>query len=546
MRTALACRLAPTPVLILLILLVALLGAGCSPAEEDDVFELVYGLTLVPSGIDPHIHASSELGIPLRSVYDTLVYRDAETLEFVPGLAESWSVSDDGLEYTFKLREDVTFHDGTAFNADAVRVNLQRVLSPDANSLKAAGLLGPVVRVEPTSLYEVKIVLSEPYAPLLDGLSQPHLGMASPAALAEYDTATYQFHQVGTGPYRFVEYVVNDRLVLERNDDYAWAPSVASETDILGAAERITFRFFPDPASRALALQSGEVDVMGEVLPTDARQLSADGVIDLTEVPIPGQPLQFYLNTNRAPTSSLEVRQALILATDRQAISQAVFQGFSDAAYGPLTAATLYYDPAIEGRYDFDPVQAAALFDSTGWVDTDGDGWRDENGEPLEISVVVPPWGLAPDVAQMVENQWETTLNVRVALLQVASYPMLVETAGSGEYNALSANFFALDPSVLNGFFLSTSSRNWSRYVDPELDAWLVSALTATDEARRAELYALVQGRIMEQALILPIREQVNVNATRPEIEGLHFDAQGWYPYLMDVRLTGQDAEPGQ
>lgn len=509
--------------------------AGCNgPALDIGPTELVYGLTLPPSGIDPHIHASSELGIPLRSVYDTLVYQDTETRSFVPGLAESWQVSTDGLTYTFSLRQDVTFHDGSPFNADAVRVNLQRILDPATNSLKAAGLLGPVQQVRVDSEFTVSIILSKPFVPLLDSLSQPYIGMASPKALSEYDVETYQFHQVGTGPYRFVEYTVNDHLLLDRNPDYKWGPSVVTNTGT-PKIDRIMFRFFPDPASRALALQNGDVQIMGELLPTDARRLAEEGAIDLETVAIPGQPLQFALNTTRAPTSSLEVRQALILATDRQAIVQSVFQGYSPIAYGPLSSPTLYYDPEVETSYPYDSAQAEALFNSTGWIDSDNDGWRDDAGVPLVIVLVVPPWGLAPDVAQLLESQWETVLKVQVQLKQVASFPMLSEEAQKGDYNAISLNFSGLDPTVLDSFYLSDGMRNWSRYADTELDGWLLAAQSEMDPARRAAVYREIQGRIMEQALVLPIREYVNLNGMRPEVKGLHFDAQGWFPYLADI-----------
>lgn len=523
---------------LLLLLLVPVLMAGCGGTDttEDEITEITYGLTLVPSGIDPHIHASAELGIPLRSVYDTLVYRDADTLEFVPGLASSWEIGEDGLTYTFHLREDVMFHDGTPFNSDAVRVNIERILSDDANSLKAAELIGPVQSVEVVDAYAVRLVLSEPFAPLMDGLSQPYLGMASPTALQEYDTATYQFHQVGTGPYKFVEYVVNDRLVLERNEDYAWAPSVV-ENQGMPAIDRIVFRFFTDPAARALALESGEADIMGELLPTDARQLSADGVIEVEEVPIPGQPLEFFFNTNRTPTSSPAVRQALIMATDRQSIVQSLFQGYSPVAFGPISSSTLYYAQGVEGLYAYNPAQAVSLFDSTGWVDTDGDGWRDDNGESLELILVAPPWGMFPEAAELVKTQWESTLNVHVRVRQVASFPMLSDTANTGEYHVIGLNFAGLDPIVIAASYLSGGSRNWSRFADRELDAWLLEAETTVDEEQRAALYEQIQSRIMEQALVLPIREQVNLNGHLPEINGLHFDAQGWFPYLTDLTL---------
>jgi peptide/nickel transport system substrate-binding protein len=109
---------------------------GCSQAgNADEATEVVYGLTLPPSGIDPHINASAELGIPLRSVYDTLVYRDPNTLEFVPGLAEAWTISEDGLTYTFTLKQGIIFHDGTPLDAEAVRINLQRMLLTQAKFL---------------------------------------------------------------------------------------------------------------------------------------------------------------------------------------------------------------------------------------------------------------------------------------------------------------------------------------------------------------------------------------------------------------------------
>jgi len=523
---------------IALLTVLALIGiSGCradNPGGEPA--EVVYGLTLTPSGIDPHIHSSSELGIPLRSVYDTLIYRDPATLEFVPGLAESWQVSADGLIYTFVLRDDVRFHDGTPFNADAVRVNLERIMDPANNSLKARELLGPLQRIEVHDMKRISLFLSQPYVPFLDALSQPYIGIASPAALAQYDAATYQFHQVGTGPYRFVEYIPDDRLVLERNPEYAWGPSFVSNPGV-PQVERLVFRFYTDTATRALALESGEAQVMGELLPTDARRLTQEGVIDLAPVPIPGQPLQFLLNTTRAPTSELAVRQALIRATDRQTIVQAVFQGYSPVAQGPLSAVTLYYSPEVEQINQYDPVQAVALFNSTGWVDTNQDGWRDQNGVPLVVDLVTAPWGLMPEVAQLLKSQWEDTLDVQVRVLQVASFTMLNDVAASNEYNAIGMYSFGLDPSVLNAYYLSTGRLNWSHVSNVDLDSLLLAGLSETNPEVRASRYAAAQRLIMEQALVLPIRDYVNLNGYQHEVQRLHFDAMGWFPLLADLQI---------
>lgn len=515
--------------------LLALTLGGCGAAPEPRTTRtFVYGLTLPPSGIDPHINASAELGIALRSVYDTLVYRDAQTGNFVPGLASSWQVSPDGLTYIFLLRKAVKFHDGTPFDADAVRITLQRILDPANGSAKARQLLGPVKDIQVQDKYTISIVLTKPFAPLLDGLSQPYVGIASPQALARTDKSTYQFHQVGTGPYKFVEYVVNDRLVLQKNPDYVWGPSVVANPGV-PAVETIIFRFYPDPASRTLALESGDAQVMGELLPADAQKLTDEHKIQLQPVPIPGQPLQFIFNINRVPTNSLAARQALILATDRQALVQAVFRSYSPIAYGPLSASTLYYEPSVQGRYSYDPVHAVALFNSTGWTDSDGDGWRDDKGKPIELSMVIPPWGLIPDVAQLLQDQWQTVLKIKVHVKQVASFPMLSDEAKADNYNAIALNFFGLDPIVLDDFYRSDGVRNWSHVADPQLDEMLSTAEQSMDPQERKQLYSKIQTRIMDQALILPIRDYVNLNGYEIGIEGLRFDSQGWFPYLTDL-----------
>lgn len=521
---------------VVLLLAPVLLIVGCAeqPATEVEEDPFVYGLTLQPSGIDPHINASAELGIPLRSVYDTLVYRDSESLSFVPGLASEWSVSGNGLVYTFTLREDVTFHDGTPFNAEAVRVNIERMIDPQNNSAKAAQLLGPVQSVNVLSDFQVELILSEPFVPLLDGLSQPYTGMASPTALAERDAQSYQFHQVGTGPYRFVEYVFDSHILLERNPDYAWAPEVTNNPGI-PTVERIYFRFFEDTTSRALALETDDADVMGELLPADARRLTESNNIQLAAVNVPGQPYQYMLNTSRFPTNSLAFRQALLYGANRQEIVSSVFQGYSPIAYGPLTSSTLYFNPNVDGRYAFDPEQAEALANSTGWIDSDDDGFRDRDGEPVVVTLVTPPWGLGPDIAILLEEQWENNLNIEVIVRQVASFPMLSEQAAEGEYNAIAINFSGLDPSLLNAFYGTAGPLNWSRFSDPNLDVLLEQAVTVQDEALRQELYYQIQTQIMDQAVVFPIREQVNLNGVQPGISGLSYDAYGWFPYLTEI-----------
>jgi len=508
--------------------------AACT-SEPDPTPTLTYGLTLAPSGIDPHLHASAELGIPLSSVYDTLVFLDPDTRQFVPGLAERWTISQDGLQYTFYLRQDVRFHDGTPFDAEAVRANLDYVIDPDHHSQKAALMLGPLASVDVVDRFTISIVLEEPYAPLLDSLSQVYLGMASPAALQAWGPTEYQFHQVGTGPYRFVEYVRNDHLTLARNPDYAWAPAIYHQPN--AAIEELTFRFYEDEATRAFALESGEVDIIGEVPHREAARLAGGGEFNLYPVPIPGQPLQLLFNTSLAPTDDLRVRRALILGVDRERIVAAVFGPYSPVAQGAL--ASEGFPSVAEAPFPaYDPALAEALLLEAGWMDEDGDGRRARNGEAFQLRIVVPTWGSNPEVAQLVEAAWED-LGAEVEVEIAPGFGPLKEAQARGDYHAIGNNSFGADPDLLSAFYLGDGFYNWTGYSDSDLDQWLHEGARRFDSPlERRALYESALRTVRDQALILPIRDYVNLVLAREEIRDLRFSAQGWFPFLIDVRLA--------
>lgn len=514
---------------------VALLALRAGLDDKDGGNRIVYGLTLNPSGFDPHIHISNELGIPFYSVYDTLIYRHPQTMDFVPGLAERWEMAPDGLSWTFALRRDVTFHDGTSFNAQAVAANLDRITNPELASGKALALLGPYTGYTVVDDFTITLHLSEPYAPLLDGLSQVYLGMASPAALREYSKNTYQWHQVGTGPYRLEEIVPGDRIILRRNPEYAWGPVFYAEaTD--QSVDTVEFRFYTDPATRSLALESDAVQMIGELLPTDVELLLGNTQLRVLRVPIPGLPQQFFFNTKRAPTDELAVRQALLYATNRTEIVDAVFQGQSPVAHGPLTAMTPFYDPAVEALYPFDPTFAQSLLLGAGYGDSDNDGIWDRDGEPLRLTMIFPSWNQTPEVAQLIQSEWRD-IGIEVELIRVPDFPTLRSYALEGDFNLIAFYDFGVEASLLNQFYMTGGANNWSGFSDSELDGWLHEAVRQVDAGTRAALYSSVQQRIMEQAVVLPIREYVNLNGTTARLDGVIFSAQGWWPLLRNLQL---------
>ncbi|HDQ74234.1 MAG TPA: ABC transporter substrate-binding protein [Chloroflexi bacterium] len=520
-------------VLILLLPLLMTLTTGCQTAAEST--RIVYGLTLAPSGIDPHLNASSELGIPLTSVYDTLVYRDPQTDEFVPGLAERWDISDNGRIYTFHLRQDVTFHDDTPFNAEAVHFNLARITDPALQSQKARFMLGPYGHAEVLGEYTIQIHLTEPFAPLLDTLSQVYLGIASPAAVEKWGDE-YQLHQVGTGPYVFAEYAPGDRLLLKRNPDYAWGPALYQHET--AQVDEIEFRFFTDPATRSPALETGGADVMGEIPPQDAARLEESADFRVEKVAIPGVSLIVFMNTQRPPLDDVRVRQALLYGADREAVVSTIFKDTSPVAYGPLAANTWGYEPAIRDDYPYQPDQAVQLLEEAGWVDTDGDGIRDREGQPLRLDFYLMGWGHMPEIGQLLAAQW-ADLGVEVDS-QVVSYPEAMQVAGEGAHHLIPFNLSGSDPDILSTFFHSQAAFNWAGIEDFELDNWLETAAQTLEPERRKEHYSQVQIQVMEEALVIPIRDYVNLNGVNQRVQGLRFDSQGWFPWLIDVTVDNQ------
>jgi peptide/nickel transport system substrate-binding protein len=505
---------------------------GCQQFAEPTT--LRYGLTLAPSGIDPHIHASAELGIPLTSVYDTLIVLDPETGEFLPSLATSWEISEDGRTYTFTLRQDVLFHDNSKFDAQAAVENFEYVLNPDNNSQKAASMLGPFREAIAIDDYRLQLQLDEPFAALLDSLSQVYLGMASPIALERWGPGEYQFHQVGTGPYRFVEYIPNDHLILERNPDYSWGPTVYQSGQ--ARIPRIEFLFYEDEATRALALERGEVDILGEIPPQDALRLEAKQEFNLDVVPIPGQPLQYFFNTQLQPTDDLLVRQGLLLGVNRSRILSTVFRDLSPIARGPLSseAFSSLLPPPDNG---FDADEAAMLLEQAGWLDIDQDGVREKGDKSLHLRVIVPPWGSNPEVAQLIKVDWEA-LGAKVDLEVASSFGALRQAQVHGDYHAIGLNFFGTDPDMIRPFFESTGFFNWSMFQSISIDETLQAAAAETNPVLRQELYTLALGSIDEQVLLIPIRDYVNLVVYSTDVDNLRFSAQGWFPYLIDLELN--------
>lgn len=524
----------------LVLLLILLTSCTSVPANQvNEQTSIVYALAASVSGIDPHIHYSHEVGMIIRQIYDTLVYRDVRSKEIIPGLATSWTISDDRLVYTFRLREGVLFHDGTRFDAEAVSANFSRILDTSITSPEVRSLVGPIISYQVIDTFSFRVTLSEPYEPLLDGLSQPYLGIASPTAIEAYadQPLRYQYHQIGTGPFRLQEYVPEDRIVLVRNQDYLWGPEFYVMPVPEHAVSSVVFRFYQDARERFAALRRGSIDISGGLLPDDAESIVAGSEFVLQPVIIPGETIQFMINTEKEPTNTLAVRQALLYATNRASIIDGVYRGFTSIAWGPLSPSTLYYNRGVENAYSQNILQAQDLLRAAGYSDTDGDGVLDYGGQNLQLTVLHTPWDSLPVVAEYLAEQW-ASIGIATVIEPIPGAASLTEVVATGHYNLVPTSESGFDPAILNQNYVTLSPENWANFSSTELDDVLTTGRRSQDIEERRQLYGRAQAIILEQAIALPISDRVNLNAYTANISGLIFDPYGWYPLLHNVTRT--------
>lgn len=526
----------PSYFVAFLLVCCSLILGGCQAVTVSEIpADLTYALTRDFKTLDPHIDDSREIGIVLRQIYDTLIYKDPSTGEFVAGLATDWNVSEDGLTYSFRLRNDVQFHDGTPFNAQAVAVNLDRIVNPQINSTRALALLGTYEGYTLVDEYTIQLRLSAPFAPFLDNLSQFYLGMASPTALADYSTLRYQFHQVGTGAYRLVEYLPGSRVLLERNDNYTWNPSFYT-TPTAQRPRYIAFNFALNENQRAEALINGNVDVVGALPPLAARSLAVNAQIQLLPQATQGLSTQLLMNTTQYPTDNLLIRQALLYGTNRNEIIDRVYQGFAPVAWGAITSNTPYYSQEMFNLYSYDAIQARNLIASAGFTDANNDGIFELSGIPLEVRLIVSQQSQLQNLVPLLVEQWRI-IGIQMNVTTVATNAALVDILETGEYNLVAINEISPDPYVLQSYFSSEGEFAWTNYSNAQLDELLQSGAQQRDPIARAGAYVLAQRQIMENALTVPIWEPVVIHGANSRVQNLLFERVGDVPLLGNVQV---------
>lgn len=484
------------------------------------------GVNREPDRLDPNVGSSRFDDQVHINIFDTPIFRDAD-LNFVPGLVTEWSVDETNTVWTLMLREGVTFHDGTPFNAEALKFNFDRIIDPATASRKAAGLL-----LSPTTTvideYTVEVAYDQPYGAFLDALSTPVLGIVSPASVEEYGEDVGR-NPVGTGPFRFVEWIAQDRIVLERNPDYNWAPEFMQH-DGPPALDQLIFRIIPEDVSRVVALETGEVDAVINLPREHVQRFQDDPAFAVERAVVSGSPAMMVLNGTKFPTDDVLVRQAFAYAVNQDDLINAALFGVGTLGHGPLSSANPCYDSSLESRYPFDPEQAQALLAEAGWADGDGDGIVEKDGEPLAVEYITFGGAANRRTAEIIQAQLRQ-VGADLTIREMES-PAIQAARQAGEHNLAWLTWLGMDPAVMEVMLHSRNiggGWNFTHYPSAELDALLDQGNREVDETVRCGIYSQAQQLVMDESIVIPMYLQEQIVGYSSAIDGLSMSPHGDY-----------------
>lgn len=499
--------------------------------------EFTFALATAPDSLDPQASGMAVSTRVIKSIFETLLYQDTDN-SLKPWLATEWEESEDKKTYTFKLREGVKFHDDSEFNADVVKYNFDRIFDPNTKAITAASYMKNVEAVEVMDNLTVKITLKSPSASFLTLLAHSNLSIVSQEA-AEKAGDQFGLNPVGTGPFQFVESVENDRIVLERNENYHGNYPFADHEG-LAYLDKLTFRIVPEEATRIGSVQSGQIKGAETVPPQDILAIEKSKQLKLWEAATGGLPYTLFINNTTAPWDDVKTRQALKAAIDVESIVNTLYLGTYDRAWSALAPTTLGYDASLENQESFDIEKANQLFDELGWK-KDKDGFRKKDGQTLTLRILDDAVNREKrqDISLMVKEQLKA---VGVDTVIEATNEARAKLEDSKAYDLRGNSRVAIDPTDLTLFYHSEYSFdkggiNIAWYANDELDILLEQAEVELDSAKRADIYKQVQQKIINDAVVIPVYVFPYTVATASDIQGLKFDSIG-YPLFFDVNIT--------
>lgn len=478
----------------LAVVMTALLLAGCGGGKEqsagtakEKVFVFAQGSD--PRGLDPAFVDDGESAKVMVNIYDNLVRYKPGSTEIEPALATDWESNEDKTEWTFHLRKGVKFHDGTPFNAEAVKFSIERQLPPNRTDDMpyASFTFGPVKSVEVVDEYTVKIILNAPYAPFLANMAMCMAApIVSPAAVEKYGE-DYISHPVGTGPFKFVKWDRGQSIELVANKEYWDGPP---------KLDKLIFKFVKENSVRASELINGSIDAMDGVDPNDVKKLEDSGVIVSKSPGMNINYLAFF--TNKPPFNNEKLRIAVSHAINREDIVKHLYQGTAELANGPLPSFMPGYDKNLK-PYEYDPEKAKALLKEAGY----------ENGLKVTLLTYTNPRPYNPvgqKLAEAIQNDLQKVgIQVEIKAYPWKEYKEVVAPVEVKEGDFMIYGWIGDNGDPDNFLTLLDSkeiagSLNSAKYANERVDQLLEQGRREFDMAKRAQIYSELQQIVVKEA----------------------------------------------
>lgn len=490
-----------------------LLSACNDPAPEAIPQEVTVALPQDITTLDP-LDTQDAPSLTVESaIFESLVRRE-ETGEILPALAESWTVSPDGLTWTFQLRRGVKFHDGSDFGGDGVKWQFHRVLfDPDAPIRFRKQWQDVLEGVEVPAEDQVVFHLKSPNAAFLELILLSNAGLITSRqnfeTLGAKDAA---LHPVGTGPFIFAEWVPGQQIVLKKNPHY-WGQKARLDT--------LIFRPIPDANTQVIELETGGIHMATRVHPEDIHRLQANPHIQVFLTPA-YRTRYLRLHGTKEPLSDIRLRQAMNYAVPGKAIVESLVGELGSYNPAAILPRSSWAYPEHLSPYAYDPPKAMELLEEAGWT-LNSQGIREKDGQLLSITFLAPSGRYLADkeIAEAVKKSLEE-VGFQVNL-KVLEWPTFLEEYRARRFDLvlIGTDQESPEPALFLNPLVETGGRlNYSDYSDPLVDAWLKEALQTSDPAQRKEIYEKVLLRVQELAWFIPLYDEVKVAAVSTRLKG--------------------------
>lgn len=470
----------------------------------------------------------------VNNITDRLVHQVPETLELEPWIATSWEINDTATEYTFHLRDDVTFSDGTKLDAAAVAKNFDLYGKGDpARGLQVSEAVNNYDHSEVIDPQTVKFYFTAPSPGFLQATSTINSGLLSPATL-DGDFQSFAAGNgtkiIGTGPFVVESEKVGSEVVLKAREDYKWGPK-SDKNPNRPYVDTVTYTVTPEGGVRVGSLSSKQADVIRQVNPTDEKLVTSSGAsIDAPQTR--GVDNSYSLRFSTGPLSDINVRKALLIGTDRKQVVDTLFGENYPLATSVISSKASGYED-LSDKLPFDVKKAQQLLDESGWK-LGADGIREKDGQKLTFTVnEAKPQPRSFDLDTLVAQQWKKDLGVDLQILQADAGTYAQAIKDPGQVQLYHSMVGRADLDVIKSQFYSTNRNTLlnrgadGSIADPELEEMLKKVASTVDPDERIAADKAVQEYLIDKAYVIPFFEEPQVFGVAATTHGVEYESVG-------------------